>query len=185
VAVQVADREPELVRSLILAGWSDPPPEGAPAYADFPQNEAYMAWFNGYVAWLEGLKTQTHAERMASSLPYVTLPGQPLNEDDYVGAVENAARLDLNLVYHGLTMWTTIGQWGNAMNEALGRVTCPTLLIKSGMWPVPGAPVTVREEPSERPNVKAVRFANAGHLVHREARDEFLRVTREFLAEHA
>jgi pimeloyl-ACP methyl ester carboxylesterase len=184
IGVQVADRYPELVRSLILAGWSDPPPEGAPSYSDMPQNEAYMAWFNGYVAWLEGLKAQTHEERMASSLGYVVMPGQPLIEDDYVGAVENAARLDPALVQHGMTMWASTGQSANAMNDALARVTCPTLLIKSGMWATPGAPVTVREEPSDRPNVRIFRFANAGHLVHREAFDEFMRLTQGFLAEN-
>jgi N-formylmaleamate deformylase len=184
IAVQVADRYPELVRSLVLAGWSDGPVEGSQSYADMAQNEAYRAWFNGYVAWLESLPAQTHAERMVSSLSHVAMPGQPLNEDDYVSAVENAARLDLNLVRHGLSMWASVAETGAAMSDALARVTCPVLLIKSGMWPVPGAPVTAREEPVDRPNVRVLHFVNAGHLVHREARDEYLRVTQAFLAEN-
>jgi hypothetical protein len=95
--------------------------------------------------------------------------------------VENAARLDLNLVQHGLTMWKTIEATGPQLMAALDRLTCPVLLMKSGMWPTPGAPIRVQEEPSDQPNLRAVRFVNAGHLVPQEAFDDFVRLTQEFL----
>jgi pimeloyl-ACP methyl ester carboxylesterase len=54
----------------------------------------------------------------------------------------------------------------------------------SGSFPVPGAPQTLREEPSEQPNIKIVRFENAGHIIYQERFDQFIDLVQQFLQEH-
>jgi pimeloyl-ACP methyl ester carboxylesterase len=174
----VADRYPELVRSLVVTGYADP--SEMPPDPGFTQSEGYQAWFRGYVAWLEGLKTQTHAERMVASLPQLA-PGAPLlPEDEYVPWVEDSARLDLNLVRRSMGLWSGLAARGQQMVEVLGRITCPLLLVKSGRFPVPGATVYTQEEPSGRANLKIVRLVNAGHVVHREQFDQFMVLAQDF-----
>jgi pimeloyl-ACP methyl ester carboxylesterase len=64
------------------------------------------------------------------------------------------------------------------------RIICPVLLMYSEPFPAPGAPVTLREEPGERPNEKIVRFEHAGHLIYREHFEQFVEVVIKFLEEH-
>ena len=63
-AALLADRHPDLVRRLILAGMSE---SGAPA-GDPSSSPGYRAWLAAYTAWQERLKTQDHAERMLAGL---------------------------------------------------------------------------------------------------------------------
>jgi N-formylmaleamate deformylase len=182
-ALHVADQWPELVRAVVVAGWADETAQPAPP-GEMTQSEGYVTWYRSYMAWLEGLKSQSHAERMQASLSQLH-PGAPLPEEiEYVTWVENAARLDVGMMADGARMWAAVPEAGRRMTEALGRVTRPTLLIKSGMWPTPGASMHVEEGTSERATVRVVRFVNAGHLVYREHHAPFVRLVREFLAAH-
>ena len=178
--IHVAADHPALVRSLVVEGWADDARGGG----DLTDNPGYQAWLSAWTAWLEGLKTQTHAERMASSLSQ-RMPGAPLlPEIEYVPWVEDSARVDLDLVRMGAELWAGVAEKGRAMVEALTRVTCPALVLKSSMtFPQPGAPTSVAEEPSDQPNVRVLRFANTGHLIHREQFELFLSAVREFFAQ--
>ena len=183
--IHLADSHPDLVRSLIAAGMGDnagmsgQTANSAPT-TDMVQSPGYQAWLSRWTAWLEGLRTQTHEERMVASLSQL-MPGQPvLPEAQYVTWVESNVRLDLDLVRMGMSLWGSVGERGQAMLQALGRVTCPTLVMQSGMWPT-GAPVTVKEAPSDRPNVRVVRFENAGHTIDREHFEPFIEWVKAFL----
>lgn len=174
-AILVADQHPDLVRALVVAGWGDS--EIRAGIADSPQ---YQAWLSAYNTWLAQLKTQTHAERMVAALAQLP-PGAPLPpEDEYVPWVEVCARLDLDLVRLAPTLWAELGGEVSAMRAALGRIACPTLIMKSEFFPQPGAPQSVREEASERPNIRIVRFENTGHIIYREQFQPFVALTREF-----
>jgi pimeloyl-ACP methyl ester carboxylesterase len=176
-AVHVADEYPYLVHLLILEGAAEQPNPSA----DFTTSPGYQAWFKGYLAWLEQLKTETHAERMRSALAQLP-PGAPIPpEEDYVAWVDNCAHLDLDLVRLGMSLWADLGQRVREMEGALARVNCPVLILKSGFFPQPNTPPTVREEPSDRPNVQVIRFENAGHLIHQECFDDFIAWARRFL----
>jgi len=178
--IHLAAAYPELVHSLIVEGWGDDGHQSG----DFASSPAYQAWFNGYLAWLERLKTQTHAERMSGALTQLP-PGAPaLPEDEYVPWVENCARLDLELVRHSVTMWSELAERKREMIEALGRTTCPVLIMKSSFFPQPGALPSIREESSDQPNVTIVRFENVGHLIHRDQLDQFIGMASQFLKEH-
>ena len=67
------------------------------------------------------------------------------------------------------------------MAAAFARLTCPVLVMTSGMWPTPGAEVVVEEKPSDRTNVRVVNFRNAGHTIDRECYEPFIRWVKEFL----
>lgn len=187
-AIRVAANNPELVRSLIVAGWSDEPSRGTTESASAPTTDVanapgYVAWLNAYIAWLEQLRTQTHAERMVSALSQ-TMPGTPLlPEEDYVAWVENCAQLDLDLPRSSSTLWSRVAELTAATKQALGRVTCPALMIKSGMFPQPGAAVYAQAELSDQPNVQVIHFVNAGHLIHQYNYDLFMQVVKSFLQE--
>src|SRR5260370_5694351 len=69
-------------------------------------SEGCKAWFNAWFSWLRSLKTQTHEERMVSSLPQLP-PGVSLPpEDEYVAMVESSARVDLPLVELSPSLWS-------------------------------------------------------------------------------
>ncbi len=178
-AIHLADAYPELVHSLIVEGAAD---SDSPS-TDFNQSPGYLAWLNSYTAWLERLYTQTHEERMASALSQLP-PGAPIPpEDEYVAWVENCARLDIELVRLGATLWGSLGERVKASEQALKRISCRVLLMKSSFFPQPGAPKSVQDEPSDQANVKIVRFVNTGHLIHQERFEEFVGVVRGFLKE--
>ena len=149
---------------------------------DFTESEGYRAWYSGYLSWLKALKAQSHEERMVSALEQLP-PGAPLlPEDEYVPWVEDCARLDLDLVRLGDKLWADVGRSGAEMVADLRQVTCPTMIVKSEMFPRRDAPPEVREEPSDRPNVRTVRFSNTGHLIHREQCDRFITLVRSFFS---
>lgn len=177
--IHVAHAYPDLVHSLIVEGWG----ESDTVNTDFTQSEGYLAWLRAYRAWLEALKTQTHPERMVSALSQLP-PGTPIPvEEEYVVWVENCAQVDLDLVRLGTSLWATLGAAVNEAIQALGRLTCPVLIMKSSFFPQPGAPQSVQEEPSERPNIRVVRFVNTGHLIHREQFDRFITLVSGFFGE--
>lgn len=98
---------------------------------------------------------------MVSSLRLLP-PGVPLlPEDEYVSVVEASAHVDLDLVLLGNELWSRA-------RRLQRRITCLVLLLYSEHFPRPGTPVTMREEPAERPNEKIVRIEHAGHLIYRE-----------------
>lgn len=176
-AIMVAATYPDLVRSFIVEGWGDT------TSTQFTQTEGYRSWLDAYVSWLEQLKSQTHEERKVSALAQLP-PGVPvLPEDEYVPWVENCARLDLELVRRGATMWSEVEMRQREAVEALQRIACPALIMKSAFFPMPGTP-SVEEEASDRSNITIVRFEHTGHLIHREQFDLFINVVKGFFQEH-
>jgi len=173
--IHLADAYAELVRALIVEGMGE-----TPSGTDFTQSEGYQMWYRAYLAWLEGLKTQSHEERMLSALSQLP-PGTPVPpEEEYVAWVENCAHLDLEMVRLGDALWDELGARVEAMTQALRRLTCPVLMMKSEFFPQPGAPKSVQEEASDQANVRVVRFVNTGHLIHQEQFEPFIALVRDF-----
>jgi pimeloyl-ACP methyl ester carboxylesterase len=177
-AAFVADRHPGLVGRLILAGMA----EGGAAAGDMMSSPHYQAWLSAYTSWLEALKGQSHAERMVAGLSQLA-PGAPIPpEEEYVAWVENSTNLDLELVRMSAQLWGQLGATVEAMQAAIGRLACPTLLIKSAMTQYSSGPLTLREEPSGQPNVRILHFENTGHVIYRDRFDAFAAQVRAFFA---
>jgi pimeloyl-ACP methyl ester carboxylesterase len=179
--LHLAVGHPDVVQALVVAGWSD----AAPADADLSTSPGYQAWLKSWLAYVRALPGQSHAERMLAGLSQLH-PSEPLPpEEQYVAAIDAAAHLDPQLIELSLDMWAGAAEGRSRLADALGQVTRPLLLMKSGSFPTPGAEVIVKEEASERPNVRIVRFENAGHLIDRQQFDDFIGLVREFLAANA
>lgn len=175
-AAFVADRYPELVQRLVLAGLA----EGGAPTGDMANAPGYQAWLSTYTAWLEALKTQSHTERMVASLAQLP-PGAPLPpEEEYVAWIENSANLDLDLVRMGASLWGQLAATMQALDAAVARLQCPTLIMKSGFGQFSSGPHALREEPSDNPHVRIVRFENTGHLIYRDRFDAFVEQVRAF-----
>ncbi len=178
--LRLAALHPDLVRWVLVGGANDQLND----IQAMTNSEGYKAWFNAWFAWLRSLKTQTHEERMVSSLRQLP-PGVPLPpEDEYVAMVESSARVDLALVELSPSLWSRAKAQFEEVRALQRHITCPVLLMYSGSFPVPGAPQTLREEPSEQPNIKIVRFENAGHVIYQERFDQFIDLIQQFLQEH-
>ena len=179
-AALVADRRHDLVSRVILGGLA---PEGAALAGNIMASPGYQTWLSAWTAWLEGLKTQSHIERMVASLSQVP-PGAPLPpEKEYVAWVENSANLDLDLVRMSGDLWGQLAAAAQAMEAAVARITCPMLLIKSGLGPYSSGPLIVREEPADRPNVRIVHFENTGHVIYRDRFAAFVEQVRAFFGQ--
>jgi pimeloyl-ACP methyl ester carboxylesterase len=171
----LADAYPALVKALIVEGVAE-----TPAGTDFTQSEGYQMWYRAYLTWLEGLKAQAHEERMVSALSQLQ-PGAPvLPEEEYVVWVENCTNLDLEMVRQAYAQWSQLDHQVETMTQALHRLTCPVLVMKSEFFPRPGAPKSVQEEASDQANVRVVRFVNTGHLIHQEQFEPFIALVKEF-----
>jgi pimeloyl-ACP methyl ester carboxylesterase len=179
-ALVAADR-PDLVSALVLAGLA----AGDAPTGDPMTSPGYRAWLASYTAWLEQLKPADHAERMRAGLAQLP-PGAPLPpEEEYVVWVENSASLDLELVGMSARLWGQLAATVAKMDAAIARLTCPTLILKSGLAPVSSGPLALREEPSGRANLSIVHFENTGHLLYRDRFSEFVMQVRQFFAAHA
>jgi pimeloyl-ACP methyl ester carboxylesterase len=173
--IHLADAYPQLVKALVVEGMAE-----TPSGADFTQSEGYQRWYRGYLAWLEELKTQSHQERMLSALSQLP-PGAPVPpEEEYVAWVENCANLDLDMVRLAYAEWRKLDHQVEAMTQALRRLTCPVLVMKSEFSPQSGAPKAVQEEASNLANVRVVRFINTGHLIHQEQFEPFIALVKQF-----
>lgn len=179
-AIHLAATHPSLVRTVIVSGVSDQ----APRPQRFVDSPGYRAWYQSFIAYLTELRTRTHEERLVFALRMLP-PGAPLlPEEEYVPLVEASAHLDLDLVLRGDELWAQARQRYEETRLLQRRVMCPLLLMYSNHFPTPGVPVTLREEPGERPNEKIVRFEHAGHLLYREHFEQFIGVVTTFLGEH-
>lgn len=163
----------ELVRALVVEGWSDQ------VRGDLSASPGYQQWLDAYIAWFHALRTQTHSERMVAGLSQL-MPNAPVpREDDYVAWIESCVNLDLDLVGQGAAMWASAEQNVQNMRAALQKISQPVLILKSDAFPKSGASV-VTTEPSDQANIKILHFENAGHLIHREQLDEYIAAVNTF-----
>ncbi len=169
----VTIRCPELVHSIILAGWWTG--EGA-----ISRNEGFMAWARQFQDWLVQLKTMSFEEQLISALSYSTL----LPEEEYVPMVEGYALFDPELGVWELERYlSTPRKSSNEGLKELRQVSCPVLVMQHDGH-IAGAEAVVREVPSEQSNVRIVFFENSGHLIQRYAAEQYMKLVREFFREN-
>lgn len=180
-AARLAAAYPDLVHSFILEGAPEAPTENSNV-GNPTASPGYQAWLDSYTTWLENLKTQSHAEQLAAGLTQLP-PGAPiLPEEEYVPWLDYCAHLDLALLPLSGALWSELKQNVREIEEAIGRATCPALILKSAFTFGHSGPASIVEEPAPCPNIRVVRFLNTGHLIHREQFDLFMSVVRPFLA---
>jgi pimeloyl-ACP methyl ester carboxylesterase len=177
--LHLAATYPHLLHSFIIEGWGD---QHQPS--SFTKSEGYIAWYNSWLAWLEQLRTLDHQERMLSALPqlFPTMAGSLWPEIEYVPMVEAYALFNLDLARNSMQLWSNSEK--EDPNELLQQVTCPALIMKHAWtFPSPGSQPAVREMPSQQSNIKIVYFDNTGHLIRRQAFEQYMILIREFLSQ--
>lgn len=176
-ATLLAAAHPDLPRAVILedAAWGD-----TSGMRRIGEAEGYRAWLASYVEYLERLRTQPHAERLVAALAQLP-PGTPdvWPEEEYVPWVEAQARIDLELVRSGATLWSTMGL-EPPLAALADAIACPMLLISGAPTRAISAGIA-----AEHATVRHVHVEDAGHLVHLDQFDRFLTVVRTFLEEQA
>ena len=101
---------------------------------------------------------------------HLTAHGVSQNEDGtYSWKFDNYVRLQPP---HGMRTADTVETWK--------RIRCPTLLVRgTESW---AADPTADERAEHFADVTGVNVEGAGHWVHHDRLDEFIRLAREFLA---
>lgn len=179
-ALRLGAEYPDLLRSVVVEGWGV---EGVHPAGYPKKSEAYRAWFRGWLAWLESLRTLEHKERLLAALPMLAGAGAGLwPEVEYVPMVEGYRLFNPDLARMSINVWA---EQNEPQEETLKRVEIPTLIMQhSFAWPTPGAPIEVREAPSEMANVRILCFENTGNLIRREAFEAYMERVRRFLEEN-
>lgn len=175
-ALLVAATFPGLVRAILL---EDPPMRIVPTPAT-EQSEAFQAWYRSWLAWMQDLKTQPHAERLISAFRQLP-PGTPLwPEEEYVAWVEGQARFNLDVL--NLVTWSFAEtNW----HKNTPRVSCPILLMTGN--PARGAvsdPARIQEMVAGWQEGQHSYFEQAGHMIHHEAFERYMDVVTAFLQRH-
>ena len=143
-----------------------------------PTSDEAPPWMQPIIEAMQALKTQPHAERMATGLRLLP-PGTPVFEEaDYVSFVDAQAQFDLTFFRSA----TTMGYLFEAP-ELIAQIACPMLLLTARPM-MPGmdnaAGVAVFEN-SWRMG-QHVHFADSGHFIQFEQFNRFVDVLTRFMA---
>ena len=184
ITLQYAGLYPENVKKLVAIEGMGPPPEIIKERIEQPIEDRLKLWVEDLQK-LSGRMPRRYAsledayERMQTENPHLTeqqarhltIHGSNQNEDGtYSWKFDNYIRA-----------FPPIGVDFEQQHHLWSRITCPSLLIRgTESW---------ASDPSKDgrarhfQNATVVNIPNAGHWVHHDQLDEFLRVTREFLAD--
>ncbi|NJL06733.1 MAG: alpha/beta hydrolase [Chloroflexaceae bacterium] len=169
-AVQIAATAPTRVRAILL---EDPPMRPMP----LPDDASYAAWFQSYLRLLDSLRAQPHHQRMATAL-HLLPPSVLWSEADYVPYVAAQIQFNPATLTHATTDPAIFVRW----MPQISRVACPLLLMT-------GNPQ--RGGASSAEGIAAVQaawqhgthvaFAEAGHLISRDAPTAYLATITRYL----
>jgi pimeloyl-ACP methyl ester carboxylesterase len=175
---------PDTVTKLVAIEGMGPPPQMQKMMAEQPTHQRLHEWVIGlrkiaariprrYASIEEAFKRMQdeNPHLSAEQARHLTIHGSNQNEDGtYSWKFDNYVR-----------SFFPVGLAPQQQNELHGRITCPTLLVRgTESW----ASDPLKDGRAKQ--FKHARVANiegAGHWVHHDQLDEFLKVVRAFLAE--
>jgi pimeloyl-ACP methyl ester carboxylesterase len=185
-AAQVAAQYPELVRAIVLEDppWVDVakrPPMMTQNSSDEPW-PGYTAWRDSWMAWHRALRTQTPAERLASSQQFLPPGAQNWPEETLLAHLEAQAQFNLAVLDHVPPI-----PGGSSWRETVERIECPVLLLTGN--PARGAGITPELAEKIVATLKMGQlayFEGAGHFTHYQLQgeqfDRFIHVIKAFLS---
>jgi pimeloyl-ACP methyl ester carboxylesterase len=175
---------PETVRKLVAIEGLGPPPDIIKQRIEQPVADRLHLWVDD-LRRLSGRLPRRYAsleeayERMQTENPHLTeaqarhltIHGSNQNEDGtYSWKFDNYVRA-----------FPPVGLDFAQQHELWSRITCPTLLIRgTESW---ASDPHKDGRARHFQNARVVNIERAGHWVHHDRLDEFLRVTRDFLAD--
>jgi pimeloyl-ACP methyl ester carboxylesterase len=184
IALLYAGLFPETVKRLVVIEGLGPPPDLVKQRIEQPVADRLHWWIND-LRKLSGRMPRRYPtledayERMQTENPHLTeaqarhltIHGSNQNEDGtYSWKFDNYVRT-----------FPPVGLDFHQQHELWARITCPTLLIRgTESW----ASDPLKDgRAGHFQDARVENVAKAGHWVHHDRLDEFLRITREFLAE--
>jgi pimeloyl-ACP methyl ester carboxylesterase len=174
---------PENVTKLVAIEGMGPPPEMIRQFGTQPMHERLRAWVDNtrktsgriprrYATLEEAFQRMKdeNPHLSADQARHLTVHGVNQNEDGtYTWKFDNYVR-----------NFSPLGMAFEMTHELHGRITCPTLLIRgSESWA--SDPVKDGRAKHFNTDLEVVTIEGAGHWVHHDQLDEFLKVTTRFL----
>jgi pimeloyl-ACP methyl ester carboxylesterase len=143
-------------------------------------DDAPPPWMQPIIEAMQALRTQPHAERMASGLRLLP-PGAPVfQEADYVSFVDAQAQFDLTFFRSA----TTMGYLFEAP-EVIAQIACPMLLLTAHpMMPGMDNAAGLAAFANNWRIGQHVHFADSGHFIPFEQFDRFVDVLTHFMNKH-
>lgn len=183
IALMYAGLFPETVHKLVVIEGLGPPPEIIKQRINQPVTDRLHAWIDD-LRTLSGRMPRRYPtledayERMQTENPHLseaqarhlTIHGSNQNEDGtYSWKFDNYVRA-----------FPPVGLEPRQQQELWSRITCPTLLFRgTESW---ASDPLQDGRAGHFSNARVENVSGAGHWVHHDRLDEFLRLTREFLA---
>lgn len=178
VAGRLAMSYPDLVKAVVLV---DPALQVVNPGA-WMESDGYKAWYNDWLAYLEKMRTQTHAERVEATLARV-IPGMSLtHEEDFVTHMEASLLLDMNILTQVATMNNGLTPLMEVLVEATSTPKLVLLAQPTQNRVVFADRVAERDELQSRwRNGEVVIFEETGHFIQGERLEEFVAVVKDWL----
>jgi N-formylmaleamate deformylase len=177
VAGRLALAHPDLVKAVVLV---DPALQVVNPGA-WMESDGYKAWYDDWLAYLEKMRSQSHAERVKATLAR-QMPGiTPTHEEDFVTHMEASLLLDMNM----LSQVATMNNGATALIEVLVEATTPKLVLLA--QPPKRAygfsnRVEERDDLQSRwQNGEVIVFEETGHFIQGERLEEFVSTVRGWL----
>jgi pimeloyl-ACP methyl ester carboxylesterase len=178
VAAQLAAEHPDLVRAVVLedGGWG-PKPNGKA----MTESAQYRAWFDSYIAWLEGFQKLSTEEQRSSIVTRLPAPASSAWAQEEIDAwAESMAQYQIEFAKRGMSLWSTTDK---PVRELIGSIRAPVLMMVALKGGMPGAPKPteeIRQRVASLSNVKLVEVETS-HFIRREMFDRFVAEVRGFL----
>lgn len=184
VSLLYAGAYPERIHRLIVIEGLGPPPEILRRYKGVPVWERMRNWVE---------QTQKLAGRTPRRYPSIDAAAKRMQEENSFLSEAQARHLTIHGVARnedGTWSWKFDNyvrafsplRWSEEdIFELRGRIDCPTLLVRGTESWASDPEKDGRIEPFR--NARSVPVEGAGHWVHHDRLDEFLRVVRAFLEE--
>lgn len=184
IALMYAGLFPDTVTRLVAIEGMGPPPQMIKERIEVPIEERLQFWINDLRKASSRMPRRYQSledayDRMQTENPHLTeaqarhltIHGSNQNEDGtYSWKFDNYVRT-----------FSPVGVPFEEQYKMYGRITCPTLLVRgTESW---ASDPQSDGRASHFQNVRVASIENAGHWVHHDQLDEFMALTREFLAE--
>lgn len=184
IALMYAGLFPDTVTRLVAIEGMGPPPQMIKERIEVPIEERLQFWINDLRKASSRVPRRYQSledayDRMQTENPHLTeaqarhltIHGSNQNEDGtYSWKFDNYVRT-----------FSPVGVPFEEQYKMYVRITCPTLLVRgTESW---ASDPQSDGRASHFQNVRVASIENAGHWVHHDQLDEFMALTREFLAE--
>jgi pimeloyl-ACP methyl ester carboxylesterase len=172
----VAAGYPDRVSAIALedAVWGD----GPGLSEEVGQSEGYQRWLAGFIECVEQLPTLSHAERLVAAFPYLAPGAGAWPEEVYVPWVGAQAELSLHMLRQGSALWAMAAP-PRSLRALADDIRCPILLMTGGRSN--SDPQIAEQVADAWRDGQHIGFADAGHLIHADAFEEYVGVVSGFL----